>query len=301
MAHQIKTPLNAILGFTESLLASESFGNAEREAVATINRSGKNMLEMVNDILDIEKIQTGRLILETQSVDVAQLLENARITVKSKLEEHNASLHMKVKEGTPRFIIIDEKRFRQILLNFLNEAIELNKNRAIFLTLKTKKDLFIWDISNEAKPDGHHALNSHSFEPVFDPHKMNLKPALVVASLLVQLMGGIALTRKKSGHPAGYHFHVNLGGTQNGEAISDHFPDWEGNKEDFTGEYYDISGIPDNLRHEMLDAVKRVRFDIFSGLMTQIEGYDPKLAKKLQSLAKNYNYESILKILGRKI
>ena len=51
----------------------------------------------------------------------------------------------------------------------------------------------------------------------------------------------------------------------------------------------------------MLDAVKRVRFDIFSGFMTQIEDYDPTLAKKLQSLAKNYNYESILEILGRKI
>ena len=104
------------------------------------------MLDMVNDVLDIEKIQTGRLILETQSVDVAQLLENARITVKSKLEEHNASLHMKVKEGTPRFIITDEKRLRQIVLSFLNQAIELNKNRAIFLALKTKKT-FLFGIS----------------------------------------------------------------------------------------------------------------------------------------------------------
>lgn len=301
MSHQLKTPLNAIVGFSESLLASPSLTDAEREAVATINSSGKNMLNMVNDILDIEKIQAGRITFDKQPVDIVHFLENIAATIRPKLNHLNASLRVRLADGIPRYILVDERRLFQIMTNFLTEILESSAEKNIVLAIDTKDKSLICTISNGPHRGMDDEPNAASPEPVIDAQKRNLKPALIIGTLLVQCMGGEAFVRKISGQNAGFFFHITFEKTGHDDVTSGGAVDFNGGHGDRNAENYDISRIPEDLRSEMFDAVKKVRFDILASLIKQAETYDIHFAERLQHLAKEYNYEVILQMLGQKI
>lgn len=299
VSHQLKTPLNAVLGFSETLLASPSLSDTERQAAATINASGKKLLTMINDILDIEKIQTGRSTCEKTSVDMVHFIETIQSAIKPKLARHAVSFHVRLSEGIPRYFLADEKKFLQAVINFLTETIDLNAKKNIFFTIHARENFLVINISNEPVEDIYDD-DSGCFEPVIDLQKKHLKPALVVAALIIRAMGGQALIRKITGQNTGFNVRVMLEKTENDDVISGNYVEGSDMRnESDTGGFYDLSRIPGNLRQQMQDAVKRVRFDILTGLINEVEKLDAPFARRLTNLAKDYDCESILEMLGR--
>ena len=125
MSHELRTPLNAIIGFSEVLL-ERMFGELNEKQddyLKDIFSSGKHLLSLINDILDLSKIEAGRMELELGDFDAAQALANAMVLVRERAQSHGIGLTLDVDPAVAD-IRADERKFKQILLNLLSNAVK---------------------------------------------------------------------------------------------------------------------------------------------------------------------------------
>jgi signal transduction histidine kinase len=125
MSHELRTPLNAIIGFSE-VLTERMFGelnDKQEEYLKDIYASGQHLLSLINDILDLSKIEAGRMELELTDFDLPQAITNALTLVRGRAERHSIVLHLAVDErlGSIRG---DERKIKQVLLNLLSNALK---------------------------------------------------------------------------------------------------------------------------------------------------------------------------------
>src|SRR5512145_1746480 len=125
MSHELRTPLNAVIGFSE-VLGERLFGELnEKQAEYTddILTSGRHLLSLINEILDLSKVEAGRMELETATFDLPLAIDNARTFVRERATKHGISLDVSVDERLGDFIG-DERKIKQILLNLLSNAVK---------------------------------------------------------------------------------------------------------------------------------------------------------------------------------
>jgi len=125
MSHELRTPLNAIIGFSEVLI-EKMFGemNAKQEDyLKDIHSSGKHLLSLINDILDLSKIEAGRMELELSEFQVSSAVQNAMTLVRERAHTHGITLKAHVDPKLSE-IRADERKFKQILLNLLSNAVK---------------------------------------------------------------------------------------------------------------------------------------------------------------------------------
>jgi signal transduction histidine kinase len=135
MSHELRTPLNAIIGFSEVLL-ERIFGELnEKQAdyLHDIHSSGRHLLNLINDILDLSKIEAGRMELDVETFDAASALSNAMTLVRERAQRHGIGL---VLEAAPQVgeIRADERKFKQILLNLLSNAVKFTPDGGRIVT-----------------------------------------------------------------------------------------------------------------------------------------------------------------------
>lgn len=126
MSHELRTPLNSILGFTEimELGTFGSIGNTRYQAyLGHIHTSGQHLLELINDMLDLSKVEAGRLELDEHPVDFRHLVEECRILVQQRLDSGDLEFSSRVPAHVPN-LLVDERKLKQILLNLLSNAIK---------------------------------------------------------------------------------------------------------------------------------------------------------------------------------
>jgi signal transduction histidine kinase len=125
MSHELRTPLNAVIGFSE-VLQEEMFGELnEKQAdyVRDIHASGRHLLSLINDILDLSKIEAGRVELEASSFHLPAALDSAVTLVRERAARHGLTLEIKVDERLGEFVA-DERKVRQVVLNLLSNAVK---------------------------------------------------------------------------------------------------------------------------------------------------------------------------------
>lgn len=125
MSHELRTPLNAILGISEGL-QEQVFGiinDKQRQGLETIERSGKHLLELINDILDLSKIEAGQLKLECNYVPVANLCQFSLTFIQQQAFQKHIQLEVNIQPHLPE-LLLDERRMRQVLINLLNNAVK---------------------------------------------------------------------------------------------------------------------------------------------------------------------------------
>jgi signal transduction histidine kinase len=125
MSHELRTPLNAIIGFSE-VLQERMFGelnDKQAEYVADILSSGRHLLSLINDILDLSKVEAGRLELDVARFDLAAALENALTLVRERATRHGVELGLEVEPGVGE-MLADERKVRQVALNLLTNAVK---------------------------------------------------------------------------------------------------------------------------------------------------------------------------------
>ena len=123
MSHELRTPLNSIIGFSEVLidgLVGEMTAE-QKDCVQDILSSGEHLLTLINDILDLSKIEAGRMKLNPATVDASELLEKVQTTISSLIEKKSQTLEFELEDGIPPFIA-DPVRLKQVLLNLLSNA-----------------------------------------------------------------------------------------------------------------------------------------------------------------------------------
>ncbi len=132
MSHELRTPINAILGYN-TLLLDHIYGplnEKQTQGVRRAQKAAKHLLELVNDVLDLSKIEAGKIELQLQPVPFPTLIEDLFVTVRPLADERRSELALAV-EGEPRKIVSDPRRVRQILLNLLSNAIKFGNGKPI--------------------------------------------------------------------------------------------------------------------------------------------------------------------------
>ena len=137
MSHELRTPLNAILGFSNMLQDDASLAHEAQQKVAIINRSGEHLLQLINDVLDLSKIEAGRVELELKDFDLDILVRDVVDMIQVKAETRNLQLTLDKDPGLPRFIHGDASKLRQILLNLLSNSVKFTDTGGVTLRLCT--------------------------------------------------------------------------------------------------------------------------------------------------------------------
>lgn len=134
MSHELRTPMNGVLGMA-SVLKETNLDEVQVECVETIVSSGEGMLTLVNDILDLSKVEAGHFVLEKYPLSIPAVAEAVYQTLKTAAEKKGIGLDLQLDPGIPPRVMGDEHRLRQVLLNLAGNAVKFTENGAVHITV----------------------------------------------------------------------------------------------------------------------------------------------------------------------
>ena len=146
MSHELRTPLNAILGFTQLLEMEEHTGN-QAESIEHISRAGRNLLELINEVLDIARLDAGRVEFNVEPVDVLELLRETVSFSTPGASKRRITLRIAEAPGETPMVSSDRERLRQVLLNFLSNGIKFNHDGGSITLAVARINAGTWRIS----------------------------------------------------------------------------------------------------------------------------------------------------------
>ncbi len=138
MSHELRTPLNAILGFASFMHRNANLPSEFHDPMSIISRSGEHLLTLINDVLEMSRIEAGQLTINSSSFDLYRLLETLKELLSLKASSKGLKLHFEVDDGTPQFLESDATKIRQILLNLLSNAIKFTVTGSVTLRVKAR-------------------------------------------------------------------------------------------------------------------------------------------------------------------
>lgn len=140
MSHEFRTPLNIILGFTQMMLRDEAITVEQSENLQTIHRSGQHLLELVNDILDLSKIEAGIISLDETSFDLYYLIDQLEEMFLLTAIKKSLQLYFQVEPNVPQYIKTDEKKLRSCLINIINNALKFTNLGHVMVRVRCQDD-----------------------------------------------------------------------------------------------------------------------------------------------------------------
>ncbi|NET08822.1 MAG: response regulator [Symploca sp. SIO2B6] len=136
MSHELRSPLNAILGFTQVMTRSQTLNQEHQENVSIISRSGEHLLSLINNVLNLSKIEAGKISLNEKSFDLHRLLNDIEDMFHIKAKEKELQLLVEHLNVVPRYIYTDEVKLRQVLINLINNSIKFTSEGGISIRVK---------------------------------------------------------------------------------------------------------------------------------------------------------------------
>lgn len=223
MTHEIRTPMNAILGFSE-LLKNEIKDGKARKYLDAIMSSGKNLLTLINDILDLSKIEAGKMEIKKSPVMIHSVMSELKEIFNLNSVEKKLELTFIISSNFPKIILIDELRFRQIISNLIGNAIKFTESG--FVTIKVNS---VFNRNNSSKidlvvavEDSGIGITDREQEKIFDAFYQQLDQniskfggtglGLTISSKLAEMMNGTIDLRSKIGE--GTTFTLRLSDVQ---------------------------------------------------------------------------------------
>jgi PAS domain S-box-containing protein len=213
MSHELRTPLNAILGFTQLLKYEKSLSEKQHSHINEISNAGNLLLELVNQILDLARIEKGHLQLSMEQVNLSDVFQECRSMI-TPLAEQN-SLSLDIKSETSGYVIADYTRLKQVMLNLLSNAIKYNvKNGSVSLKVLQKEN----GIVRISVIDTGTGISEELLQEIFQPfNRLNAACniegtgiGLSISKQLVEMMNGrIGVSSEIN---TGSEFWVELGG-----------------------------------------------------------------------------------------
>src|SRR3954451_2897989 len=133
MSHEIRTPMNAILGFSQLMLRDPELTPRQCQYLGTINRSGEHLLALINDVLEMSKIEAGRTTLNPSTIDLPVLLNDLETMFRVRTDEKRLSFAVETIGDVPRFIVTDVNKLRQVFINVIGNAVKCTEHGRIGL------------------------------------------------------------------------------------------------------------------------------------------------------------------------
>jgi len=196
MSHELRTPMNAILGFSQ-LIEMNVKNDLEKENISEVIFAGKHLLSLINDVLDLAQIESGKTNLTIDSYNINGLLNDCLSIIKPVADKHSIKIDNKISSFSDCIIDVDERRFKQVLLNLLSNAIKYNsENGEVIIDCSPIEDnilaLSVTDTGNGLTPKQQDNL----FKPferagADHSHIEGIGLGLVISKDLIELMGGM--------------------------------------------------------------------------------------------------------------
>jgi signal transduction histidine kinase/ActR/RegA family two-component response regulator len=139
MSHEIRTPMNAILGFSQIMLRDAALAPGQRKHLETINRSGEHLLRLINDVLEMSRIEAGRIELQTNNFDLQQLLEDLDDLFRQRAEDRGLQFVVEGAPELPQFVHGDENKLRQVFINLIGNALKFTQHGSVVVSLAGKR------------------------------------------------------------------------------------------------------------------------------------------------------------------
>jgi len=219
MSHELRTPLNAVLGYAALLQRESSLGDKQRAALHTIEQGGKHLLLLINELLDLAKIERGNFDLTPADVYLPDLAQTVAGLMRVKATEKRLSLGCELDPSLPPIVVADGRRLSQVLLNLLGNAIKFTDAGGVVLRVRCV-DLTASQarIRFEVEDTGV-GLAQEDLRRIFEPYEQACDAAhraegtglgLAICQQLVQAMGGTVEVRSKRGLGSAFSFTLAL-------------------------------------------------------------------------------------------
>src|SRR6187431_3092288 len=140
MSHEIRTPMNAILGFSQLMLRDQDLTPQQCQYLGTINRSGEHLLALINDVLEMSKIEAGRTTLNLSTFDLSELLKDLEMMFRVRTNEKKLSFSLEMIGDVPRYIVSDINKLRQVFINVLGNAVKFTDQGGIGVRVRTDRE-----------------------------------------------------------------------------------------------------------------------------------------------------------------
>lgn len=199
ISHELRSPLNAVLGYAQLLEKDPSMPTHRKDALGVIRRSGEHLADLIEGLLDISKIEAGRLDLHQDQVHIAVLMEQLVHMFRLQAEAKGLVFIYECKDRLPEFVRTDEKRLRQILINLLSNAIKYTEKGSVVFKLRYRSQVAEFTITDTGE-----GIAPENIERIFRPFERVRRAGstatgtglgLTITRLLSEIMGGdIAVT-----------------------------------------------------------------------------------------------------------
>ncbi len=226
MSHELRTPLNIILGIVRMMMHSRELSAENRKELETVNRSGEHLLALINDVLDLARIESGKQDIVQQETDMHRLLKDMEDMFRVRVREKNLRMVFAPDPELPRYVMTDKIRLRQVLINLLGNAVKFTEQGTVTLRVTMgcepqQENRYagepVLDFEIEDSGPG---IDPEDMENLFAPFMQakNRKAdqegtglGLALSRRYVQMMGGNIAVRSIPGKGSVFCFHIRAG------------------------------------------------------------------------------------------
>jgi signal transduction histidine kinase/ABC-type amino acid transport substrate-binding protein/CheY-like chemotaxis protein len=233
MSHELRTPMNGVLGFAQ-LLEGTAMDEQQRYYLTMLEHTGENLLEIINDILDISKIEAGKIELERAPFDIWKLIEDTVATQRPQAESKGLALSHEIAASVPRHVLGDSARLQQVLRNLVSNAVKFTRAGSVRVEVSdnleagaTGGTAFVLFSVTDTGVGISAEVQQRLFRPFVQADSSTTREyggtglGLAIAKQLVQLMGGTIGVQSEPGQGAHFWFTVPLPVLSRGPGKSD--------------------------------------------------------------------------------
>lgn len=213
MSHELRTPLNAILGFTNILKKSMNVSNQEKENLNIIKKSGEHLLNIINEILELSKIEAGKMELFPKDFDFFELIKEIEDLFAFRCQNKGLEFRVEVSKNIPKFIKADVQRLRQILINLLGNSLKFTNQGKISLNIYELNNKLFFEVKDTGV-----GISKENLEKIFKPFvqinednytQQGTGLGLAITNELINLMGGAIFVKSQVGIGSEFYFSIN--------------------------------------------------------------------------------------------